>query len=131
MNPEYKILRMKDLAQKLELKEAKSFKRSEEYLEYAIKEINSKSKFYWYQYLFLIDVLYVVIVAKSSVVSAYESHPARSASGMAARSTSGLTTKNKRVKEQADKNAEMPAEELVEAPEIGSKVHRTKLSWNH
>ena len=135
MNPEYKILRMKDLAEKLELKEARSFKRSEAYLEYAIKEINSKSKYYWYQYLFLIDILYVVIVAKSSVKSAYESHPARmSASGMAAPPSYDTLAKAKDSIEKnlSDDGSKMDTDgsDLIEH-EGHSKVKRTRLNWSH
>jgi hypothetical protein len=130
MDPQYKILRMKDLAEKLGLESAKTFKKSEDYLEYAIKEINSKSKFYWHQYLFLIDILYVVIVAKSSVASAYTVRT--SVSAMASPPSYDATVSPAKAKKEANRNAKMADEDLGISDEaLGSKVHRTKLSWNH
>jgi len=58
---------MKEMARQLRLLSAKQFAKTEEYLEYAICEINQNSKFYFHQYLYLVDVLYVTLVLKSSV----------------------------------------------------------------
>ncbi len=67
MSAKYKVVRMKEMARQLKLLSAKQFAKTEEYLEYAINEINQNSKFYFHQYLYLVDVLYVTLVLKSSV----------------------------------------------------------------
>lgn len=118
MKPEYKILRMKDLAQKLELKEAGSFRRSEEYLEYAIKEINDKAKYNWHQYLFLIDILYVVLVSKASVQS--------QAAGY------GYVAEARERSNPPDQEMisnPVPSEEELDEEIPQTKITRTKLKW--
>jgi len=57
-----KIVKMKELAVSYKLKNAKKFKTTEQYLEYVIDEINSRAnKFSFHQFLFLIDVFYVLL----------------------------------------------------------------------
>jgi hypothetical protein len=134
MNPEYKILRMKDLAQKLDLKPANDFKKSEQYLEYAIKEINAKTKYYWHQYLFLIDILYVVIVTKNSVEPSASSQAKSysSPSGMAAPpNMAGEVAKSGKAgrddtRKQSDADEDLGVADLKNG---GSHVTRTKLKW--
>ena len=76
MSAKYRVMKMKDVAQNLRLIPAKKFANTDEYLEYAIREINGRSKFFFHQFLYLLETLYLVAVEKSSVDVNYYSSPA-------------------------------------------------------
>ena len=71
----YRVVHLKALAEKLNFKSANTFSKTELYLEYAIEQINQKSQYNFHQYLFLIDILYVIITPKSAELE----NPQRSA----------------------------------------------------
>ena len=61
---------MKEVASSYNLKNAKKFKSTEQYLEYVINEINKRSKKYtFHQFLFLIDVLIRRIRENMNIIS--------------------------------------------------------------
>jgi hypothetical protein len=56
-----KVLKMKKAAEIYRLQNAKAFENREAYLEYVIEAINLQPGIRFHQYLFLIDVLYLII----------------------------------------------------------------------
>ena len=118
MSAKYKIVRMKEMARQLRLLSAKQFAKTEEYLEYAINEINKNSKFYFHQYLYLVDVLYVTLVLKSSVDASQTYAPP------VERHMTGSIPLN-----PAPPSIEETAKEMEKIQNPGNSVEQVKLDW--
>lgn len=63
----YNVFNIQDLGQKIPIKASRTFSSKEEFLKHVISQIQNETDQVFHQFLFLVDVLYVITYSKSEL----------------------------------------------------------------